>query len=439
MARAIGLESRWCSCSAVERGRPTKTRFTIVNTDQGNTAGDKEAVKVARGAVKMASRSRPVVSIGELRPRLSLILGSATLVGAVALLLPFRDELDRAVPALGLVLPVLLAAVVGGRGPALAVAVLAAIALNLFFLVPYGTFRVAVWEDVVALIAFLTVAGTAGTLTKGINRSRRDVAHHSAEIADLRAAVESSDHERGALEREAQRVRELEAVEEQRAAILRSVSHDLRTPLATIRAVASDLRSGTRYDDATRNELLDIVGDEAERLDRLVANLLSLSRIEAGAMPTQRQAVDLAELVRERVRRLHRLFHQVRIVADVPDDLPLVDGDYSQLDQLVTNLLENAARYAPARSTVTVSASPLSDGAVLVAVQDEGVGVPEYERTRIFEAFRRGDESRSSGVGLAICKGIVQAHEGRIWVDRTAGGGATFYATLPVRRRPGDG
>jgi two-component system sensor histidine kinase KdpD len=236
-------------------------------------------------------------------------------------------------------------------------------------------------------------------------------------------------------ELEAARLRDLEATEEQRAAVLRSVSHDLRTPLATIRAITSDLRSGTAYDEATRNELLDIVGDEADRLDRLVANLLSLSRIEAGALALHRQAVDLEELVRDRARRLSRLFHQVRLVVDMPADLPLVDGDYSSLDQLVTNLLENAARYAPARSTVSVSARPVSTTTVELVVQDEGIGVAEHERARIFEPFHRGEDSRSSGVGLAICKAIVAAHDGHIQVDRTPGGGATFSATLPVRTK----
>ena len=375
-----------------------------------------------------------MVTIGELRPGLALAAGSATLAVVLASVLPFREELDRAVPALGLVLPVLVTAVLGGRGPALTMAVAGALGLNVFFLLPYGTLRIAVWEDVVALGVFVAVAATVGTLSRGIGRSRLDVEQHAVAIEGLRAEAQTADGERELLAREAERLRSLEETENQRTALLRSVSHDLRTPLATILSVTSDLRSGTEYDEETRNELLDIVGDEAQRLDRLVSNLLSLSRIEAGAMSMERQAVDLDELIRDRVRRLSRLFHQVRLVVDVPDDLPLVDGDYSQLDQLVTNLLENASRYAPARSTLTISAGTRPDGSVQLAVQDEGIGVPEYERQQIFDAFRKGTESRSSGVGLAICKGIAESHGGRIWVDRTPGGGATFFVTLPVRR-----
>jgi two-component system sensor histidine kinase KdpD len=257
------------------------------------------------------------------------------------------------------------------------------------------------------------------------------------EVAQLRAEVEGLRRAQRDLSDEASRVHELEAVEEQRAALLRSVSHDLRTPLATIRAVCSDLRSGVAYDDTTREELLDTVGDEAERLDRLVANLLSLSRIEAGALRPDRQAVDLDELVHDRIKRLSALFRQVRLVIDVPDDLPFIDGDYSQLDQVVSNLLENAARYAPPLSTVTVRARPSGSSTVMMSISDEGGGIADYERRRIFEPFRRGEGSRSSGIGLAICKAVVEAHGGTIRVDRTPGGGATFVTTLPVWERPG--
>lgn len=278
-------------------------------------------------------------------------------------------------------------------------------------------------------VAFAAGAATLGLVLALLGRRRRDVEPPAAEVRE---------DERAALEREGHRLQALEERDDQRAAVLRSVSHDLRTPLATIVSVTSDLRSGTDYDDDVRNELLDIVGDEAQRLDRLVSNLLSMSRIEAGAMSIQRQAVDFDELIRDRVRRLSRLFHQVRLVVDVPEDLPLVDGDYSQLDQLVTNLLENAARYAPALSRLTIAASARPEGMVRLSVQDEGIGVAEYERSRIFDPFRKGSESRSSGVGLAICKGIAEGHGGRIWVERTPGGGATFVVELPVRpRRPG--
>lgn len=131
------------------------------------------------------------------------------------------------------------------------------------------------------------------------------------------------------------------------------------------------------------------------------------------------------------MRHLRSLFSHVRLQVSLPEGT-LVDGDYTQLDLVVTNLLENAARHAPAASTVRVEGSRRG-GFLEVRVCDEGTGVPEWERSRIFEPFRRGEGSSSSGIGLAICKAIVDAHGGRMSVDRTPGGGATFAFTLPVR------
>ncbi|HEX2850817.1 MAG TPA: ATP-binding protein [Acidimicrobiales bacterium] len=369
---------------------------------------------------------------GVLRPKVGVVLGIGGVALVIGALLPARDGLGSTTPALALVIPVLVAAVIGGRLPAATTAVVAAATLNVVFLRPYGTLRLDVAAEIVALVTFLAVALAVGTLS-AMEAARRSSAETRAlELEAATAALRRADAERARLTEEAARVHVLEQVDEQRSALLRSVSHDLRTPLATIRAVTSDLLDGTAYDDATRTELLETVEDEAERLDRLVANLLSLSRIESGALKPDRQAVDVDELVRDRVQALSRLFHQVRLVVDVPDDLPLVDGDYTHLDQLVTNLLENAARHAPPRSTVTVAARA-SDGSVVVRVSDEGIGVPDHERHRVFEPFRTGEGSRSSGVGLAICKAIAEAHGGRIAVERTAGGGATFVVTLPAR------
>ncbi|MBV9412916.1 MAG: DUF4118 domain-containing protein [Acidimicrobiia bacterium] len=365
-------------------------------------------------------------------PVLGIALGAITVLLSSAVLLPVRTHVTRATPALVLVLGVVVAGVVGGSVAAALVALLAAAAYNLVFIPRYWTFKVNVADDWVALVVFLAVALAMGLLVAGQAERRRAAEQREAELRHLYDHLRTMSEEQDRLAEEATRAQVLERVDEQRAALLRSVSHDLRTPLASIRAVASDLRDGTAYDDETRTELLETVCDEAERLDRIVANLLSLSRIEAGALKPDRQAVALDELVADRVRRLGGLFRQVRIQVDIPPDLPLVDGDYTQLDQVVTNLLENAARHAPQASLVRVSAEE-RNGMIELRVADEGIGVPDWERGRIFEPFRKGEGSRSSGVGLAICKAIIEAHGGTIDVDRTVGGGATFVVTLPMR------
>jgi two-component system sensor histidine kinase KdpD len=213
------------------------------------------------------------------------------------------------------------------------------------------------------------------------------------------------------------------------------VSHDLRTPLASIRAIASDLRDGTAYDQETERELLGTVCDESERLDRLVANLLSMSRIEAGALQPEHQAVDVEELVCERARRLGPRFGEIALRVEARSDLPLVRGDYSQLDQVVTNLLDNAARFAPPGSEVVVEAAPV-DGVIELRVADAGPGVPPAQRDDVFRPFHRGAAGGgTSGLGLAICKGIVEAHGGSISVEDSPAGGATFVVRLPVDGR----
>jgi K+-sensing histidine kinase KdpD len=367
-------------------------------------------------------------------------------LAVVVALVPFRADITGTSPALLLVLAVVTAGVVGGARAAAGTAVVAAAALNLAFIRPYWALKVDVWEDWVALGVFLAVALVVGLLVAAEADRRRGAEGREAELRSLNERLQEADVERARLSGEVARMEVLKRMDEQRSALLRSVSHDLRTPLATIRAVASDLRDGVVYEEPTRVELLATVCDEAERLDRLVANLLSLSRIEAGALNPERQAVPIDEMVAERLRRLGGLFRQVRVQVELPADLPLVDGDYTQLEQVVTNLLENASRHAPPGTVVRIggrrvgskaqAAADARDGGgqVEIWVADEGIGIPEHERQRIFDAFRRGEDSRSSGIGLAICKAVVEAHGGHIRVDRTPGGGATFAFTLPARR-----
>jgi two-component system sensor histidine kinase KdpD len=369
-------------------------------------------------------RQRPLGRTG------GAIVGVGLVAGFAAALVPFRDSTSTATTALALVVPVVVAAWAGGRLSALLTAAAAAVALEVMFLPPYNTFKLDFFDDAVALLVFTIVALSVGTLV-ALEAERGLVAEQRA------AEIETLYEERRSMEEEQHRLaaekRALELVGDYRSALLRSVSHDLRTPLSTIRAVTSDLRAGTAYDADTRDELLDLVGDEADRLDRLVANLLSLSRIEAGSLAPERQAVPLDELLTDRVRKLNRVLREVRVQVDVPFTLPLADADYTLVDQVLTNLLENAARHSPAGGTIRVRARE-RDGWIDVSVSDEGPGIEPSERARIFEPFTRGQGSSSSGVGLAICRAIVEAHGGTISVEEADTGGARFVFTLPVRR-----
>jgi two-component system, OmpR family, sensor histidine kinase KdpD len=358
------------------------------------------------------------------------IFGIGVVAAISAALLPARDEISRATPALVLVIPIVLAGLVAGRIAAVFTAAAAASAFNLIFIPPHWTLSINAPDDIVALVVFGFVALVVGTLVASEGRRRQSAEERAAELEALNAQLQTVQAERERLAEEAVRATVLQRVDEQRSAMLRSVSHDLRTPLAAIRAVVSDLLSDAPYDAATRTDLLTLVGDEAERLDRFVANLLSLSRIEAGALHPDRHPVDLDELVTDTVRRLERLLIHRRVALDL-QPVPLVRGDYTQLGQVLTNLLENAARHAPPDSIIRIG-DTVRDDHVHLWVDDEGPGIAPFERARIFEPFRRGQGSSSSGIGLAICKAIVEAHGGCITVDDAPTGGARFRFTLPA-------
>ena len=345
-------------------------------------------------------------------------------------MVPVRSEITRASPALVFVVAIVVAGLVGGRVAAVVTAVAAAGAFNVAFIPPYWTLTIHAPDDIVALSVFGFVAVVVGSLVAREGDRRQSAEQRAVELQALNAELRAVQQEREHLAENARRAAVLEEVDEQRAALLRSVSHDLRTPLAAIHAVVSDLLGEAKYDDATRDDLLSLVAQEAERLDRLVANLLSLSRIDAGALHPDLRPMAIDDLVGETVNRLARLFGGRRVLPEFPKDLPLVRGDYIQLGQVVSNLLENAARHTSPTSAVRIGGRERGDF-VEVWVDDEGVGIQPFERQRIFEPFRVGEGSASSGVGLAICKAIVEAHGGEIRVDRSPFGGARFSFTVP--------
>ena len=219
-----------------------------------------------------------------------------------------------------------------------------------------------------------------------------------------------------------------------RAAMFSSVTHDLRTPLASIKAgVTSLLDPAVRHDLAQERDLLTTILEETDRLNRLVGNILDLARVRAGALIPRRMPVAVDEIAEAVVARMRGRVGDVAIELQFPPDLPEVPADPVQIDQVLTNLLENAARHAPGTSTVRVHVSR-GDRAVRIRVADQGHGIPPEEREKVFEAFYRGreaPESSGSGLGLAIARAIVTAHGGRIWVEETAGGGTAVVFDIP--------
>jgi K+-sensing histidine kinase KdpD len=357
--------------------------------------------------------ARPGAFIGRLRPLPAVVAGTvAVLVIAIAMA-PF-DDLARSVQALLLLIPVLVIGILGGRAVAVAIAGEAAFAFS-FFLPPPGTPLVDPSTDLLELVLFAVVAAAMGILITNLVGSDRRL-----------------------LESESARLDALQRADQERRTMLRAVSHDLRTPLATIHAAASELAGPIDYEAATRDELAELIVDEAERLDRIVRNLLDLSRIEAGALLPDRQPVDLGELIGASVARLGRLLSPVRPTITVEDHLPLVDVDYTQFDQVFTNILENAVRHSPPGGTVAIDVATRAD-LVVVTIDDEGDGIAEPVRERLFEPFTAATGSKTTGMGLAICKVVVDAHGGTIWAGDAPNGGARFTIELPSRARIDEG
>ncbi len=244
--------------------------------------------------------------------------------------------------------------------------------------------------------------------------------------------------ERVRLQRESLQVEVLQRTDALRAALLSSISHDLRTPLSSIKASATSLlQEDVQWDEEARRSFARAIEQEADRLNRLVGNLLDMSRIEGGALKPEKEWYPIDELIHDVLGHMQPLLQGRTVCTDLPDDLPPIELDYLQIDQVVTNLVENAVYYTPPESPIELSAR-YEHGEVIVSVADRGPGIAPADREHIFDKFyrvlgkQRGAGSRGSGLGLAVCKGLVEAHGGRIWVENREGGGAIFRFTLPV-------
>lgn len=298
------------------------------------------------------------------------------------------------------------------------------------------------------------LAGTPGPYYEEVVRRRSDlpdivlqVGHRSDQPplsqADRSLLSTISAQMMGAVERSrlaeaAVQLRALDASDRLKSTLLSSVSHDLRTPLAVIKGAATNLLDeSVRWEPDAQRELLLSINQEADRLNRLVSHLLEMSRIEAGALEQSRAWEDLAELIVSVVGHMRQRVAPRTISLDLPADLPALQMSYVQIEQVLTNLIENAGHHSPPDGRIEVRARLIGPpDQVEVEVLDRGPGIPAAIRDHIFEKFVRAEaperRAHGSGLGLAICKGLVEAHGGQIWAEGRLGGGARFVFTLPV-------
>jgi K+-sensing histidine kinase KdpD len=315
------------------------------------------------------------------------LVGLSTVAGAL-----LRPHVDRIDLVLLYLLAVVLAAARFGRGPASLAAGLSVLAFDFFFVPPTFAFQVTEKRYVLTFALMLAIGLLTSRLTLRMRR------------------------------------------EELRSSLLSSISHDLRTPLAAITGAATVLRDeGTALDADQRADLLAAICEEAARLERLVRNLLDLTRLESGALSVRREWIPLEEVVGSALERTDSELAGRPVRTDLPADLPLISADPLLLEQLFVNLLENAARHTPPGSPIEIRARARA-AEVTIEVADRGPGIPPGDQTRIFEKFVRGSQAggAGAGLGLAICLGVARAHGGTLAAaNRADGGGAVFQVVLP--------
>jgi two-component system sensor histidine kinase KdpD len=350
---------------------------------------------------------------------------------ALAVVTAGIEVLKGHVPVLSLAVIYLLAiipvAVAWGTVFSLAMALGSMFCFNFFFLPPLYTLTLQDSRNWFALLVFVVTAVVVSELA---TRSRRRAEEAEAALRSLREVTE----ERERLAQEAVEAEALRRSDALKTALLRAVSHDLRSPLMAILTAAGALDHGElSLDLDDRRELTETILSEAERLDKLVSNLLDLSRLQSGAAAPDPGDWPIDDLVLE---ALDGLEAGGRVEVALPEDPPLVHADMHQAERVVANLVENALRYSPIEEPVRIQVRE-AGSEVHVRVVDHGRGVPRSETESIFAPFQRGSligETRGAGLGLAIARGFAEANGGRVWVESHAGQGATFVLALPLAR-----
>jgi K+-sensing histidine kinase KdpD len=358
------------------------------------------------------------------RSRVELGVGLLASAGAVVVVTAAIAELKPYVPVLSLgvlyVFAVLPVAVFWGIWLAVLVSVASMLAFNWFFLPPTHTFQLSDGANWLALAVYLVTAIVVSALAASARRR--------AELAELR------EREAAALAGEVLEAEALRRSDAIKTAVLHAVSHDLRSPLTAIVAASSVLANPELVlADADRVELISTIRSEAERLDRIVGNLLDLSRLDGGVAAPHPELWPPEELVGRAVEELGS--EAERVTADIDADAPPIRVDAVQIERVLVNLLDNALKFSPPGTPVQVRAEE-RDGELLIHVIDQGPGVAAGEREAVFEPFRRGDgvATRGAGLGLAIARGFSEANGARVWAEDDPWGGH-FVLALPAAER----
>ena len=370
------------------------------------------------------------------------LVGPACVALASALLKLPGYHINSTTAALAFLLIILFIATRWGSFPALFTSLLAMLCFNFFFLPPFGTLSIANPDNWVALVAFLVTAVTAGQLSARAKQRAEEAEAGRREIerlyAELRDAFERASH--------AEALRQSEKL---KTALLDAVTHDLRTPLASIKASITTLldeiksRGDERptLDAESRVEMMEVIDEETDRLNRFIDGLIELARIEAGDLRLRRSWGAADEIISNALTRALPLTKDRKVEVEIEPELPVARVDERAVSEVIYTLIENASKYSPPGSPIHITANRADNSNLIMGVEDSGGGIEPELRERVFDKFfratRDGDVSThqppGNGMGLAIAKGIVEAHNGRIWIESGKDNrGTRVLFTLPI-------
>jgi two-component system sensor histidine kinase KdpD len=337
--------------------------------------------------------------------------------------------------ALVLLLVILFSASFFGRNPALLASLAAMLSFNFFFLPPYGTWHIADSNNWVAWIAFILTAVTAGELSAYARRRAEEAERGKLEIERLYSELQSAFEQ-------ASQAEALRQSEKLKSSLLDAVTHDLRTPLTSIKASVTTLIEDKKerlLDEEGEQEFLDIINEETDRLNEFIESMVGLAKIEANALAFRKSWSETEEIINNALERAKNQLSAHRISVEIEPDLPSVLVDAASIAEVVYTLLDNAAKYSPPETRIRITARRADHDGVEIAVEDEGEGISEEMREKVFEKFVRAREedihttASGLGLGLAIARGIVESQGGRIRIEDGDDGFKTkFVFQIPV-------
>jgi two-component system sensor histidine kinase KdpD len=362
------------------------------------------------------------------------IIGLAAVATVTFALAPLEPRLNVTTVALALLLTILFIATAFGSRPASAAAVMAAMGFNFFFLPPLHTFTITSTQNWIALAAFLITALTAGQLSSYARRRADESERRRLEIERLYTELQTAFGQ-------AAQAEALRQSEQLKSALLDAVTHDLRTPLTSIKAAATALLEDPReiiLNDDARREFLEIINEESDRLNEFIEGMVMLAKIEAGAARARASWSAVEEIVNIAVRRIKPRLAQHQLELELAPELPNLLVDPVSISEVIYTLLDNAIKYSPAGTRIRIRANKL-DQKIMFTVEDQGRGVAVEDREKVFEKFYRPETddplaaTGGLGLGLAIARGIVEAQAGRIWIDDSEDDFRTrFNVEIPI-------